>query len=191
MTSLEHYKKLNYRMIIEYSDEDKTFYLKFPDLPGCIADGYTPERAVKKALSVKNEWLAAALDAGWTIPEPTVIVETSGRITLRTPRSLHIKLADRAQLENISINQLVLSYISEGLERASAYKKFDEKVDQLNGKVKALHDMVHRHAMNTSWRAKGWEDLRINKGTQTDVCSTTEDTQNPAGISLGALEEVK
>ncbi|MBI3971449.1 MAG: toxin-antitoxin system HicB family antitoxin [Chloroflexi bacterium] len=39
----------------------------------------------------------------------------SGRLMVRLPKSVHRELAERAEEEGISINQLVLSYVSRGL----------------------------------------------------------------------------
>lgn len=41
-----------------------------PELPGCMADGKTPEEAVKEAQTVIELWIETALEDGKTIPEP-------------------------------------------------------------------------------------------------------------------------
>jgi len=43
------------------------------------------------------------------------IYELSGNIKLRLPRSLHGQLLKRANFENVSLNQLCLMYLSEGV----------------------------------------------------------------------------
>lgn len=126
MKDASYYKKLNYRWIGYYDEKDKAYFVEFPELSGCIANGETPSKALQNAISVKNEWIQTALDEGWTIPEPGVAADASGRVTARVPKTVHRKLADRAKEEGVSINQLILTYLSEGLERSSARHYFEK-----------------------------------------------------------------
>lgn len=120
MNDLKFYQELKYRKYLEYDHIDKVFIVKFPELPGCIAEGETEIKAIKNAEKVKTEWLKIAIEAGCKIPEPYVEPETTGRITLRLPKSTHARVVDRAKQENVSQNQLLLTYISEGLGRISS-----------------------------------------------------------------------
>ena len=43
--------------------------------------------------------------------------EKSGKIIVRAPKTLHSMLAEKAKLENTSLNQLCLMYLSIGLGR--------------------------------------------------------------------------
>lgn len=142
MKSLEHYKKLNYKMVIYYDREEAVFFVEFPELPGCIAEGNTAEEAVKNAKRVKNEWVKTALEAGWKIPEPTVSIETSGRLTLRLPKSIHKKLIDRSEEEGVSLNQLLLTYISEGLERISAKDYLEKAIGEHSSVITRLTNTI-------------------------------------------------
>ena len=73
--TLEYYQNLPYSMTLIYFPEEKSgdnaWVIRFPDLPGCIMHGETPEEALRKGLEVKNEWLKAALEEGWEMPEPS------------------------------------------------------------------------------------------------------------------------
>ncbi len=131
MKSLEGYQKLNYKMEIEFNPEEKAYFVNFPELPGCMADGKTPNEAVKEAIKVKNKWLEIALKSGWSVPEPQPKPDTSGRLTLRLPKYLHKKLIERAEQEGVSQNQLMVVYVSEGLERKTAedtFKRLEERI---------------------------------------------------------------
>lgn len=46
------------------------FLATFPDLPGCMADGETPEAGIREALDAAVSWLATAAEAGDPIPAP-------------------------------------------------------------------------------------------------------------------------
>lgn len=57
-------------MIMSWSEEDQAYIVSVPELPGCMADGKTPEEAVKQAQIVINLWIETALEDGEEIPKP-------------------------------------------------------------------------------------------------------------------------
>ncbi len=57
-------------MIIYWSDEDHSFIVEVPELPGCMSDGQTYEEAVKNAEQVIKEWIETAKELGRSIPQP-------------------------------------------------------------------------------------------------------------------------
>ena len=59
-----------YEMIIYWSDEDNTYVVEVPELPGCMADGRTYKEAVKNAQKVIEEWIETAKELGREIPAP-------------------------------------------------------------------------------------------------------------------------
>jgi predicted RNase H-like HicB family nuclease len=59
-----------YEMIIYWSDEDESFIVEVPELPGCMADGKTYEEAIKNAQKVIEEWIEIAKEMGREIPRP-------------------------------------------------------------------------------------------------------------------------
>jgi predicted RNase H-like HicB family nuclease len=61
---------LKYEVIIYWSDEDRAFIAEVPELPGCMADGPTPERALKNAEVIAKEWIETAQESGRSIPPP-------------------------------------------------------------------------------------------------------------------------
>ncbi len=92
------------------------FLISFPDLPGCMADGATPEEALREGHDAFTCWMAAHLADGRPVPTPHSGGEP-GKFVQRVPKSLHGKLAARARQEGVSLNTLVLSFIAEGLGR--------------------------------------------------------------------------
>ena len=87
----------------------------FPDLPGCMSDGDTPEEAIENGKDAVSAWILARRESGLPIPAPGDAF--SGKFITRVPRSLHARLAARAKLEGVSMNALVASFIAEGLGR--------------------------------------------------------------------------
>ena len=61
---------IKYELIIYWSDEDQSFIVEVPELPGCMADGETYEQAVANAQQVIAEWIETARELGRAIPEP-------------------------------------------------------------------------------------------------------------------------
>ncbi|MGA2296868.1 MAG: type II toxin-antitoxin system HicB family antitoxin [FCB group bacterium] len=59
-----------YEIIIYWSDEDNSFLVEVPELPGCMADGKSRLEALQNAEIVINEWLETAKELGRSIPEP-------------------------------------------------------------------------------------------------------------------------
>lgn len=108
------------------SAEDGGGYLiTFPDLPGCMSDGETEAEAVANGRDAFASWISARADAGKSIPAPSYQPEpvpmASGRFVTRLPKSIHVKLAERAKVEGVSLNTLVLAFIAEGLGRKDAH----------------------------------------------------------------------
>jgi len=61
---------IKYELIIYWSDDDSSFVVEIPELPGCMADGETYEQAVANAQQVIEEWIETARELGRRIPEP-------------------------------------------------------------------------------------------------------------------------
>ncbi|MBI3971593.1 MAG: toxin-antitoxin system HicB family antitoxin [Chloroflexi bacterium] len=84
------------------------------------------EIEAKDELTPEEEVEAAALSAAWGVermvgdpprrrpsgrrPDPSG--DLSGRLVVRLPKSMHGELARRAAEEGVSLNQLILSYVS-------------------------------------------------------------------------------
>ncbi|MCD8108784.1 MAG: type II toxin-antitoxin system HicB family antitoxin, partial [Clostridiales bacterium] len=52
------------------SDEDGCYVTEVPELPGCMADGKTPQEALQNTQDVIKIWLDCAKADGERIPEP-------------------------------------------------------------------------------------------------------------------------
>jgi len=59
-----------YELIIYWSDEDEAFIAEVPELPGCMADGKTYEKAIKNVQVIIAEWMETAKQLNREIPEP-------------------------------------------------------------------------------------------------------------------------
>ncbi len=61
---------IKYELIIYWSEDDQSFVVEVPELPGCMADGATYEEAVANARRIIDEWLDTARELGRPIPQP-------------------------------------------------------------------------------------------------------------------------
>ncbi len=59
-----------YEIIIYWSKEDNSFIAEVPELPGCMADGETYQKALFNAEIMIAEWLETAKELGRPIPQP-------------------------------------------------------------------------------------------------------------------------
>lgn len=59
-----------YEIIIYWSNEDDAFIAEVPELPGCMAHGETPEKALKNAKDAIQLWIDTAKEFGDSVPEP-------------------------------------------------------------------------------------------------------------------------
>ncbi len=57
-------------MIIYWSDDDQSFVVEVPELPGCMADGPTYREAAANAERVIGEWIETTRELGREIPVP-------------------------------------------------------------------------------------------------------------------------
>ncbi len=96
------------------------FLIEYPQLPGCISDGETIAEAIKNGQDALESWLHAAKQHGDPIPKRaahSIENRYNGKILNRVPKTLHARLAARAKDEGVSLNQLILSLVAEGLGR--------------------------------------------------------------------------
>ena len=61
---------VKYELVVYWSDEDQSFVVEVPELPGCMADGDTYQQAVINAERVIIEWVETARELGRKVPAP-------------------------------------------------------------------------------------------------------------------------
>ncbi len=88
-------------------------------------------------------WLEVAIEDCLEIPLPNVMKKYSGKFLVRVPTSLHRKLAEAAKKEGVSLNQYVVSLLSEKLTVKEVYKKIESPENfkhQINKLVYKLYN---------------------------------------------------
>ena len=98
------------------STEDGGGYLiEFPDFPGCMSDGETPEEAIREGRDALASYMRTLEELGRKIPESGEAF--AGQWRQRVPKSLHADLVRRAANEGVSLNMLVTTILADGLAR--------------------------------------------------------------------------
>lgn len=114
--AVAHYMALPYTVVLR-PDEDGDVVARIAELPGCAAHGKTQAAALENLQEAQRLWIQDAIEAGDAVPVPEKEEEVlpSGKWVQRVPRTLHQRLAQLAKKENVSLNQLVTSMLSESL----------------------------------------------------------------------------
>lgn len=96
-------------------EEGGGYLIEFPDYPGCVADGETPEEAMKEGEDALKSYRTTLHELGRPIPATGEVF--GGQWRQRVPKSLHAALARRAEHEGVSLNMLVTTLLAEGIGR--------------------------------------------------------------------------
>lgn len=109
-------------------DESGGFVASIHEFPGCVADGDTPEEALHNLDKAAASWLEAALSSGYEVRDPVSYFGYSGKIALRIPRGLHKQVAELAEYEDCSVNQVLVTAIAEYVAGKHAYRQLSESL---------------------------------------------------------------
>lgn len=61
---------IKYELVIYWSEEDHSFVVEVPELPGCMADGESYEQAVANVQKVIEKWIETAKALNRSVPQP-------------------------------------------------------------------------------------------------------------------------
>lgn len=102
--------------------EDHWFFCgTVAELPDVEVFEDSPDVAYEEVLNVIRSLKLAADEQRRTFPEPQIPSdEYSGRVTLRIPKSLHKRSTMIADWEGVSLNQLFVTLIAEGIGHKTA-----------------------------------------------------------------------
>jgi len=116
-------KNIEYYLNLPYTRElipepEGGWFIRVKELPGCMSQGDTPEEAMEMINEAMELWLQTALDHNMSIPEPRMDDDYSGKFVVRVPKSMHRKLVLKAEEDEISLNQWIVSALSESVGTA-------------------------------------------------------------------------
>jgi antitoxin HicB len=119
MKNLDYYLSLNYHNTVT-QDDDGDYIVEVQELPGCVADGETPNEAFENLHEAMKAWLGSRLEAGLEVPEPRAEEDFSGKILVRMARYLHQRLASQSTREGVSLNQHIVVLLADASARVDA-----------------------------------------------------------------------
>ena len=105
--NLDYYLKLHWTYRFEWSDEDNCYVASVAELPGCMSDGETFDKAAKMIRDALESHLVAMLKHGDKIIEPPDPSEYKGKILFRTTPQKHYRLVKKAAAQGKSLNKLL------------------------------------------------------------------------------------
>ncbi|WP_373046743.1 type II toxin-antitoxin system HicB family antitoxin [Vulgatibacter sp.] len=108
-------KPSHYSIHVTWSEEDDCFVARVPALPGCAAHGASAAEATANAEDAAALLLEVMAEHGEPPPTEDSEPPHSGNIRLRLPRSLHGRLDALAHAEGVSLNQLMVALLAEGI----------------------------------------------------------------------------
>ncbi len=98
---------IKYRVDISWSDEDRCYVARVPELPGCVTDGNTLEEAAAHAQEAIQSYIQSLDEQGKPLPNPIASKKFSGKIPLRIDPELHRELAISAHVDGESLNKFI------------------------------------------------------------------------------------
>jgi antitoxin HicB len=109
---LEEYLKIVYPITL-YPEIEGGYTIEIKDLPGCITCGDNLEQALEMIEDAKHAWIKVNLELNNPIPVPSAAKKYSGRFVVRLPSNLHQHLAEEAERNGVSLNQMVATLLAE------------------------------------------------------------------------------
>jgi predicted HicB family RNase H-like nuclease len=103
--------KYTYR--VEWSEEDKAHIARCLEFPSLAAHGSTAAKALNEIEKVVGETVAWLTEEKEAVPEPFGLKSFKGNLTLRVPSDIHRRLVIKSAEEGVSVNQYILSRISQ------------------------------------------------------------------------------
>ena len=105
-----------YTVTVRKENVDGDFYFvgRVSEFPNISSYEDTYDEARLMVIDSINSLHKIAIEDGVSFPEPipSLDEEYSGRVTLRMPKSLHAKIAQQAILEDVSVNQYLVTAIA-------------------------------------------------------------------------------
>ncbi|MFB2972189.1 type II toxin-antitoxin system HicB family antitoxin [Aerosakkonema sp. BLCC-F183] len=108
---LEYYLNLQYPVTL-YPDPEGGYVAQIKDLPGCLTQGETLDETMVNINEARELWIETAYESGDDIPLPSTEENYSGKLLLQMPKSLHQRLAEEAERENVSLDRYIVFLLS-------------------------------------------------------------------------------
>lgn len=146
--NLNEYRVILYQ--VQNDDASKDWVAKYVELPDIIGVGATQQEALEEANIHKDMYIQYLEDQNKPLPKTNNYADVSGRITLRMSKSLHQKLIDISEIENVSLNNII----------NEALISYTTKIE--NDKNTVQNTTIHQHYWGASTKETYSESLNNN-----------------------------
>jgi antitoxin HicB len=107
-----------------FLEEDGSYVLRSPDL---AADAVPVASLDEVGATMRAAIEERAAEDAAAAEEAVKDADYSGKFVLRLPRSMHRQLSELAEAEGVSLNQLALAFLAEGMGRMDMAQEFGER----------------------------------------------------------------
>lgn len=111
-----------YSAKVFWSAEDGCYVASCPEIDGLSGLGRSREEAVSELSTVLEMVVETLAEDNEPLPAAAIQPAASGQFRLRVPRSLHVQLVNRAELEGVSLNTLAVTLLAQGIARVESEK---------------------------------------------------------------------
>ena len=66
-----------YPALFHFNENDRSFTITYPDLPGCVSEGKSLENALYMAQDALRQWLECTLEVGQEIPAASRVADVA------------------------------------------------------------------------------------------------------------------
>ena len=106
----------NYRVVLSFDSERKTYIARVPELQHCTAEGSTRAEAIAQVEQEIDALLSNLLSQGKSMPPAIDDTPQSGEFTVKVSRGLHRELLWQAASDGVEIGQFAGELLSAALE---------------------------------------------------------------------------
>lgn len=103
---------LRYSVRVAWSEEDEAFIARCPEFRSLAADGVTYRQAIEEFERILGMAIEVFEEDDRPLPEPRFDTSYSGNLSLRIGSDMHRRVAERAEVEGVSINSLLQTAIA-------------------------------------------------------------------------------
>lgn len=112
---------------VEQEEYGVNYVVEYLDFPGITGGGDSQEEAVRIANEALDMYMESLESEGKEIPIPTDFNAT-GRVTLRLPKSMHIRVIQMAEREGVSLNTYIIDALSQKLHTNALFDEIYNKI---------------------------------------------------------------
>lgn len=105
----------HYSFLVNWSPEDQVYVATCPEFDGVSGFGETQAEALAEAQMSLALAIETYQEEGWALPAQRERAEYSGQFRMRVSRTMHRRLAQRAEEEGVSLNTLASTLFERGL----------------------------------------------------------------------------